>query len=289
MCNVSGKTRVYGIIGDPVEHSLSPVMQNQAMKSAGIDAVYVPFHVTPDTLVAALEGLRALQVNGVNVTLPHKESILPLLDHIDEDAALVGAVNTVVRRGKELIGFNTDMLGFIRSLSEDLHFDPISKNVLLLGAGGACRAAAVGLLRSGVASLSIINRNVERAEQLAERISPFFPDQSITIHGFDDAEYTKKLKQADLVVNTTSIGLKGEEIDFCPVSKIKASASIYDMVYTRSETAFVKTAKTLGLIATDGLGMLASQGEEAFNLWFDIYPEQGLMKKSLLDMCALNS
>ncbi len=287
MIELGGKSRVYGIFGDPVSHSLSPVMQNLAMKAAGLDTVYVPFHVTPQNLSSAVDGMRALQIGGVNITLPHKQHILPLLDRVDEDAELIGAVNTVVCRDTELIGYNTDGLGFIRSLQEDVGFLPSNKSVLLLGAGGACRAAAVALLRSGVNDISIVNRNKERAEQLVKRISSAFPDQSLKVYGLGDAGYVADLQRVDLVVNTTSIGLKGEDISFCPLSKIKASASIYDMVYSQVETPFVHAARSRGLVAADGLGMLAGQGEEAFFLWFGIPPEKGLMKNCLQRICTL--
>lgn len=286
MIELNGNTRVYGIFGDPVAHSFSPGMQNHAMQAAGLDALYVPFHVTPQDLVSAVEGMRALQIGGVNITLPHKQHILPLLDRVDEDAALIGAVNTVVRRGPELIGFNTDGLGFLLSLKEDIGFLPDNRSVLLLGAGGACRAAAVALLRAGVNDISIVNRSRERAEQLVKRLSTAFSDQKIEAYGLDDVGYTTELARVDLVVNTTSIGLKGETIPFCPLSKVKTSASIYDMVYSRAETPFVRAARSRGLIAADGLGMLAGQGEEAFFLWFDVRPEKGLMKNCLQRMCT---
>lgn len=286
MSEICGKSRVYGIFGDPVAHSLSPAMQNLAMAAAGLDAVYVPFHVTPTNLAAAVAGMRALRLDGVNVTLPHKQQVMPLLDRIDADADLIGAVNTIVCRDAELVGFNTDGLGFIRSLQEDLDFHPAGKKVLLLGAGGACRAAAVSLLRAGVRALSIVNRNKERAEQLVARISPAFPEQSIRVHGLNETGYLDDLGEADLVVNTTSIGLKGEVIPFCPLPKIKASASIYDMVYSPVETPFVRAARACGITAADGLGMLAGQGEEAFFLWFGIRPERGLMKNCLQRLCA---
>jgi shikimate dehydrogenase len=289
MFEPDGKTRVFGIFGDPVSHSLSPAMQNLAMQAAGLDAVYVPFHVTPQDLGSAVEGMRALRIGGVNVTLPHKQKIIPLLDRVDEDAALIGAVNTVVRRGAELVGFNTDGLGFIQSLREDVGFNPTGKSVLLLGAGGACRAAAVALLRSGVKRLSIVNRNRARAEQLVARISSVFPEQSIAAYGLDDPGYMDELGRVDLVVNTTSIGLQGEEISFCPLAKVKASASVYDMVYSPVQTPFINAARALGLVAADGLGMLAGQGEEAFFLWFDLRPEKGLMKNCLQHICAVSN
>lgn len=289
MFEINGHTSIYGIFGDPVSHSLSPVMQNMAMKAAGIDAVYVPFHVAPQGLASAVAGMRALQICGVNITLPHKQLILPLLDHVDEDAALIGAVNTVVRSGTELIGHNTDGLGFVQSLREDIEFDPAGKSVLLLGAGGACCAALVALLRSGVNDLCIVNRNKERAEHLAARIAPFFPLQQIRIYGLSDAGYMEDLARVDLVVNTTAIGLKGEAIPFCPLAKVKASASIYDMVYSLVETPFVTAARARGHASADGLGMLAGQGEEAFFLWFDRRPKKGLMKSCLQSACVISN
>lgn len=133
---LTGKTRVLGIFGDPVAHSLSPVMQNQALQQAGIDAVYVPFHVTAEQLPQAVASIRSLGLWGVNVTVPHKEAVFPLLDDIDPAARLIGAVNTIVNRNGRLIGYNTDGLGFLRSLAEDLHFSPDGRRILLLGAGG---------------------------------------------------------------------------------------------------------------------------------------------------------
>ncbi len=281
MFELSGKSRIFGIFGDPVSHSLSPAMQNLAMRAAGIDAAYVPFNVAPQDLAAAVAGMRALKIGGVNITLPHKQLIMPLLDRVDPDAALIGAVNTVVQNDAELVGFNTDGLGFLQSVREDLGFEPAGKSILLLGAGGACRAAAVALLRSGVNDLSIVNRNKERAEDLVGRISHAFPSQSIRAHGLNEAGFVDDLVRADLVVNTTSIGLGGEEITFCPLAKIKTSASVYDMVYSPVETPFVAAARLRGHVAVDGLGMLAGQGEEAFFLWFNVRPEKGLMRNCL--------
>lgn len=288
MAEISGTFRVYGILGDPVSHSLSPIMQNAAIKAAGIDAVYLPFHVVPDRLAAAVEGIRALQIGGVNVTLPHKQQIIPLLDRVDEDAALIGAVNTVVNRNGILTGYNTDSIGFIRSLREDIGFDPAGKSVLLFGAGGACRAAVVALLRAGVNSLFIVNRSRERAERLSREVVSVFPDRTINCHGLGNIDYLEDLGMVDLVVNTTSIGLNGEKISFCPMAKIKASASVYDMVYSTAETPFVCAAKARQLVAADGTGMLAGQGEEAFSLWFDIRPGEGLMRDCLRRLRAPN-
>jgi len=289
MFEISGQTQVYGILGDPVEHSLSPFMQNLAMQKARLKAVYLPFHVSPHELAAAVEGLRALRVGGVNVTLPHKEQIIPLLDKVHEDAALIGAVNTVVRQGDELVGYNTDGLGFIRSLGEDLNFMAQGKRVVLLGAGGACRAAAVSLLRAGCSTLTIVNRNLERAQRLVGCLTSAFSYQEVSSRGIGETAFLTELAKADLVVNTTSLGLKGESISFCPFEKINASALVYDMVYSVVDTPFVRAAKGYNLMVADGIGMLAGQGEEAFSLWFKISPEKGLMKKCLQQRRTANN
>ncbi len=286
--NLSGAASVYGIFGDPVSHSLSPMMQNLAIREAGLDAVYVPFHVPPDKLESAVGAIRSLNIGGVNVTIPHKQQVVSLLDHVDQDAALIGAVNTIVNRNGVLTGYNTDGLGFIRSLSDDLNFDPQGKTVLLFGAGGACRAAMVSLLHVGVKQLCIVNRNLQRAELLKNEMQAVFPDSDLVAYGLETTAWDEYLTHADLVVNTTSMGLGGEELSFCPLAKIKASASVYDMVYSTAETPFVRSARARGLAAADGLGMLAGQGEEAFTLWFDLSPTKGLMRDCLQRLRATN-
>lgn len=280
--NLTGKTRVLGIFGDPVAHSLSPLMQNQALEAAGFDAVYVPFHVRPDKLEQAVEGVRALALLGVNVTIPHKEKIGAYLDEIDEDAKLIGAINTVVSREGRLKGYNTDGLGLIRSLSEDLEFDPRGKRILILGAGGACRAALVSLSRAGAASISIANRTKARAEELSREFGAVFAETDYLSMGLCQEDLSIAVEGVDLVLNTTSIGLKGEVFEDFPWDKMSKETSIYDMVYKPGKTPLVNEAIKKGYLAADGLGMLAGQGEEAFYLWTGDRPEAGLMKACLL-------
>ena len=281
MMSFTGQTQIYGIIGDPISHSLSPLMQNAAIAAAGLDACYLPFHVPSAQLGAAVEGLRALGIDGFNVTLPHKQQILSRLDWVDENATLIGAVNTVVCRQRCLHGYNTDCSGFLRALREDLQFEPAGRNVLLFGAGGACRAALVALLRSQAQNLWLVNRRLDKAQGLAQEFQELFPDQQISAHSLQDTTYRQLLSQADLIVNTTSVGLRGEDLECCPLERVKAGTVVYDMVYTVVETAFVHRARRQGLSAADGLNMLAAQGEDAFFLWHDILAEKGLMKKSL--------
>ena len=279
---VSGKSRVYGLLGDPVAHSLSPLMQNRAFSEHHIDAVYVPFHVLPDDLPTAVKGLRALSIAGVNVTIPHKETILPLLDQIDSAAQLIGAVNTVVNNDGSLIGYNTDASGFMRSVQQELNFLPEGRDILLLGAGGACRAATVALASAGVKSIVVANRSPARAEKLISNLISHFPSVQFSAIDYNDNSYLQFLSGADLIVNTTSVGLHGEEINFLPLERIKGSALIYDMIYSVSETPLIKSARSLSLLCTNGLGMLAAQGEDAFSLWTGIRLPIGTMRRFLV-------
>ncbi len=279
--SISGKSRIYGLVGDPVAHSLSPLMQNHAFKMHNIDAVYIPFHVLPDDLPSAISGLRALNVAGVNVTIPHKEAIIAFLDQIDPEAQLIGAVNTVVNNDGTLVGYNTDASGFMRSVCTELNFIPEGRDVLLLGAGGASRAAAVALASAGVKSMTIANRGQARAEKLINNLMSHFPSIQFSAVDYNDNRYLKAISVADLIVNTTSVGLHGEEINFLPLENIKGSALIYDMIYSFSETPLIKSARSMRLTCINGLGMLAAQGEDAFFLWTGIRLPTDFMRQFL--------
>lgn len=269
---IRGTTQVFGILGDPIKHSLSPVMQNAAFAAIGMDAVYVPFHVTPDALADAIRGLRAQAVRGVNVTIPHKETVCPFLDQIDADAELIGAVNTIVLRDGQLIGYNTDGIGLVNSLKADLGIELRDRCVVVLGAGGAARAAIVALAQQGVRTLAIANRNVNRAKKLVERYREHFPTVNFSAVTLDKAALHTVVSEADLIVNSTAIGLSGESFNVLPWDFVKSSCAIYDMVYAAGETPLVKVAKHHGFLVCDGLGMLIAQGEAAFKLWTHQHP-----------------
>ena len=281
---LSGKSKIYGILGDPVAHSLSPLMHNFAFDRYDIDAVYVPFNVATNSLSMAVGGLRALNVAGFNVTIPHKESIVPLLDHIDPVAKLIGAVNTVVNDCGSLIGYNTDASGFMRAVQAELNFTPHNKEVLFLGAGGASRAAIVGLAEAGTKSIVIANRNVKRAYGLADYMALCFPAVNFSAVGYDSSDYINALSNADLIINATSVGLNGEDVNILPLEYVKSSALMFDMVYSFSETPFVKLARRANMVCTDGLGMLAAQGEDAFYLWTGVRLTTGFMRDYLLKL-----
>ena len=279
---LTGKTRVLGIFGDPVAHSMSPAMQNQALQQAGINAVYVPFHVPAEQLPPAVAAIRSLGLWGVNVTVPHKEAISSLLDEIDPAARLIGAVNTVINRQGRLIGFNTDGLGFLHSLAEDLQFNPQGKRILLMGAGGACRAALVSLCQAGALWVGIANRTRSRAEALVSEFADIFPAVSFEPFGIATEELRRATQNIDLLANTSAVGLKGEVFGGLPWEDLPEEVAVYDMVYSQTGTPLVQEATRRGHRASDGLGMLAGQGEEAFALWTGERPSVGLMKRCLL-------
>ncbi|WP_305042013.1 shikimate dehydrogenase [Geoalkalibacter sp.] len=283
--DISGSTRILGIFGDPVAHSLSPLMQNAALREAGIDAVYVPFHVRPEQLPGAVAGLRHLGIWGVNVTVPHKEAVMALLDEVDEAARLIGAVNTIVHRAGRLCGYNTDGEGLLESLRGDLGFAPAGRRVLLLGAGGACRAALAALAAGGAAWIGLANRSLSRAQALVDHFAPHFPGTAFAVLPLSTQDADEKLARAlstvDLLVNTTSLGLHGEDISL-PWQALAPCAPVCDMVYRRGGTPLYHEARARGHLVTDGLGMLAGQGERAFFLWTGQKPPFGVMKARLL-------
>ncbi len=279
--NIRGTTAVYGIFGDPVAHSLSPPMQNAAFADGGIDAAYVPFHVSPDALKGAVEGIRALGIRGVNVTVPHKEAIVALLDRLDPLAESIGAVNTVRNDGGILTGFNTDATGFLRSVHDDLGCRPEGGRFLLLGAGGACRAAVAALAGAGASSIAIANRTEARAQGLVERCRVDYRGTSFASLPLDPHRLAAVLPEVDLVVNTSAAGLQqGSCIDL-PWSRLRCEALFYDMVYDREGTPMLRRAAAHGIRGAHGLGMLAAQGEDAFFIWTGRRPAPGLMRKVL--------
>lgn len=278
---LNGRTSVVGIFGDPVAHSLSPRMQNAAIEAANLDAVFVPFHVTATQLCDAVAGMRALAIRGVNLTIPHKEAACRLVDELDAQAKLIGAINTIVNDGGRLRGLNTDAPGLLKALETDLGVDVGGRRVLLAGAGGACRAALVACAQAGAAWIGIANRTRERALLLMDELAPQFPGTAFAVYPLSPA-LTKTCPQSvDLLINTSAVGLKGEDFGFPLTDCVAPGGAVYDMVYGASATPLVEDARHKGLAAADGLGMLAAQGEAAFRAWFGSPPPAGVMRRAL--------
>ena len=262
---VFGNTQIFGIMGHPVEHSLSPVMHNAAFEALGIHAVYVPFQVKPEDLGKATLALRALTVTGVNVTVPHKGAVIEFLDELDPSAKQTGAVNTIVQKNGKLYGYNTDGPGFLLSLQKDGHFDPAGKKVVILGAGGAAAAVAMALAGAGVRRIVIANRNKTRAEILAKRVQRNFDRETLPVALDESRALYWLIRESDLLVNATSVGLKGHRASEHQPEQPASQTFVFDLIYR--ETALLKMAKRRGLKHLDGLGMLVSQGARSFEIF----------------------
>ncbi len=262
---LNGDTKLFGIIGHPIKHTLSPVMQNAAFQELGIKATYVPFPVGVDNLETVLKTLPQMGVSGVNITVPHKQAALTLMDTISEEAKKICAINTVLFKGNKLHGHNTDGIGFIRSL-EEKGINPKGKNALVLGAGGAARAVAVALADAGVKELYLYNRTRERADLLSQHIDHHFTYCSP--HVLEDHQIRSKedLEHIDIVVNATTLGLNPS--DPIPVSPIffKKGTLFYDLIY-HGETNWIQVAKQSKMEVLNGLSMLVHQGALSFEFW----------------------
>lgn len=283
---ITGKTKNLGVIGYPIAHSLSPVIHNQALAKAKLDYVYTALKVAPENLATAVNGLRALNYRGFNVTIPHKAAIMSLLDEIDEDAKIIGAVNTVVNDNGLLKGYNTDAAGFINAL-KDTGFILENSEVVLLGAGGAARAIIWGLIKNKVKAIHIGVRNLAKVKDLVQEFSAY---TVITADNFAADSFKAKLKNADLLVNTTPLGMTPKVDAMPPIDwqDVNPTAFCYDIIYTPAVTRFLREAKANGHKILNGEGMLAGQGAAAFALWTGVEPDLELMKKSLRESLAAN-
>jgi shikimate dehydrogenase len=264
---ISGHTRTIAIFGDPIGHTLSPAIHNAAFESLGLDLVYQPFHVRPSDLKAAVASIRALGFIGANITIPHKEKVMRFLDSIDPRAKEIGAVNTIVNRDGKLTGYNTDGAGYLLSLREDTGFVASGKKVVILGAGGASRAIFYALLEARPGAVVITNRTLKRAKDLVREFSLRFPKARIRTVPFEPEALCAEARDADLVINTTSLGMTGQgKLDF-PVECLPKRAVVSDIVYRPLATDFLKKAGSRGLKTHDGLSMLIRQGSIGFELW----------------------
>ena len=261
-------TRLAGIFGYPLAHSLSPAFQQAAFNHYGLDARYLAWETPPDALAAEVAKLRGGDFIGANVTIPHKQAVMALLDEVAPLAEAIGAVNTIVKRGGRLVGYNTDAHGFMRALKEDAAFEPSGRRALLLGAGGAARAAAFALCQEGVASLAIANRTLERAEALVAALRA--DGASVSAISADDAALHDAALNADLIVNSTSVGMRhGGAEGQTPLAGglIPHDAVALDMVYNPQHTPLLAAARSAGARAVGGMPMLIYQGAAAFEMW----------------------
>lgn len=269
-----------GIIGDPVAHSMSPFMHNAAFAHLGLDFVYVPFRVGAARLGDAIAGIRGLGLHGCNVTVPHKEAVIPLLDQITPLARTIGAVNTVTNDGGVLVGDNTDAPGFLRAL-EQRSVDPSAKKVLVLGAGGAARAIAVGLAER-CSELTICNRTLPRATRLAEFVSSLSGAHARVV-AWGSEQMIQELRHADVVVNATSLGMGSLNTETpVPEGLLRPEMVVVDIVYNPPRTRLLRQAEAAGVRAIGGVDMLLWQGALAFKTWTGLEAPVAVMRQAVV-------
>ena len=266
--------RHIGLIGYPVKYSISPFFQQAALDYYELDICYEAWETLPGELEETVSRLRHPQNLGGNVTVPYKESVLPLLDEIDEVASLIGAVNTIVKRDDRLEGFNTDAHGFIQALREQGNFEPESKQAIILGAGGAARATSFALMQEKAGSLTILNRTLERAEALADSLRSCQAstglETKIVVLPWSTVNMPGTFEHCHLIVNCTTIGMKhspGEGKSPLSLETIPSTALVYDLIYNPSPTPLLQLAQRAGANILGGLPMLVYQGVASFELW----------------------
>ncbi len=273
--NISGKTKIVGIFGYPVEHSLSPAMHNAAFNYLKLDFCYVPFSVSPDSLENAIKGIRALNISGVNVTIPHKENVAAFLDNLSDEARFIGSVNTITNSEGKLTGDNTDGKGFMNSLAE-ADIDITDKKVLLLGAGGAARAVGYYICKDA-SKLYIYNRNILRAQSLTTHLYPF--NKNVETAGEDLINDSSFISDISMIINTTPLGLKSGDPLPLNTSLLNKRQIVCDLIY--KETPLLQKASGIGCKTLNGMGMLLWQGVLAFEKWTGIQPPVRIMREAL--------
>jgi shikimate dehydrogenase len=276
---ITGKTKLLGLIGDPVEHTLSPYMHNAAFKSLNLDYVYIPFHVKKIELKAAIEGASSLEIKGLNVTIPHKTEVMKFLDVLDDTAELIGAVNTI-KFDDEIKGYNTDGLGAVRAIEETSTVR--DKKIVILGAGGASRAISFQIILSGAGRVIIANRTLEKASLLKKNLVEKLDANVEAIDLGEKLNY--ELKDADILINTTPIGMY-PNIHQKPLVTSKMmheNLIVNDIIYNPLKTGILREAVKANAKIVTGVKMLIYQGIESFKIWTEVEPPVDVFKKALL-------
>ncbi|MDM8000683.1 MAG: shikimate dehydrogenase [Dehalococcoidia bacterium] len=263
-------TRLVTLIGYPLKHSVSAVFQQAAFSECGLDLKYENWETPEAELAGAVDRLRGVSIAGANVTIPCKEKIVPLLDELSDTAQRISAVNTVVNRDGRLMGFNTDVEGFVSSLLHDAGYRLRNRKVVLLGAGGVARAVMFALLNQEVTWVTVFNRSVDRGRALVRAFTRSAGRIPLTALPWEDLETSVALKDCDLLVNCTSIGMRYSSTEGetpLVADLIPKDALVYDLVYNPEETPFLREAKKAGAETLGGLSMLIHQGAASFELW----------------------
>ena len=261
-------------------------MHNTAIKHLGLDYIYLPFEVKKENIALAIGGLKGLGIAGINVTIPHKESVIPYLDTLDDSAGLIGAVNTIKLEDGSLKGYNTDGLGFLKSLKIDAQEEAKGKNIIILGAGGAARAIAIQMALEGAKGITIANRTVERGIELEGYINSGVKGQGsrvIKAVSLNDSSLIEYFKGADIIINTTSVGMKDSDTPLFPYNYISDRHLVCDIVYKPIETKLLKKASLRGARILNGLGMLVYQGSLSFKIWTGHEMPVEIVRKVLME------
>ena len=263
--NISGKTAVYGVIGDPIEHTLSPAMQNAAFEALGMDCLFLSFQVLPSRVEDALRGMRSLGLRGLNVTMPHKNAVIPFLDEVDETAQFLRSVNTILNDGDKLRGFSTDGAGAHRALEEN-GVGLAGKKLLVLGGGGAAKAVAYTLARE-VTELTLLNRTPEKLEELAKAINKKY-QRKVAVGSISPNEIQRSLKEIDVLINATSVGMHPHSSQTLVKPEwLGPHLTVMDIVYNPLKTKLAQDAEAAGSRVISGVEMLIYQGAASFEIW----------------------
>jgi shikimate dehydrogenase len=278
LLNKMPSTKIYGVLGYPAKHSLSPVMHNAAFKALRINAEYKIFEIEPYELNIFLTSLSKNNIFGLNVTVPYKEKVMPSLDSISSEAELIGAVNTIKVSKFRLGGFNTDGEGFLKSLSEDLNFEPKGKNIAILGAGGAAKAVSVFLSKHKPKAIAVYDIDKAKLSGLIAHLKD----------NFDDIDYVAassiaelSIEKCNLLINATPIGMKDDDPCLVNSEVLHSKLLVYDLIYNPPETKLLALAKEVGAKVSNGLGMLLHQGALSFELWTDKKAPVKVMREAL--------
>lgn len=280
MGRIKGSTQLTCIIGSPVDHSKSPYMHNLAFEKLGLDYAYMAFDIKEGALKQGVDGLRTLNVRGFNITMPHKQEVMKYLDKIEEDAKLIGAVNTVLNNNGKLIGYNTDGKGFIKSL-EERNVKYIDEKIVIIGAGGAAKAIAIELALKGVKNIVIVNRTLEKAEAISHTINKNIEGSESRSLVLDEKLLKEELKDASILINTTSVGM-GDSIDKNIIKNedtLHKDLFVADLIYNPVKTKFLSMAEEKGCRIMNGLDMLVYQGALVFKIWTGADMPVEVMKK----------
>jgi shikimate dehydrogenase len=279
--SITGKTRVCGVIGDPIEHSLSPILHNAAFNSLNLGYVFLAFKVKSAEVGNAISGMRALDIHGLNVSMPHKKAVINYLYEIDQTAKFLNAVNTIYNKNGKLLGFNTDGVGALKALKEN-GANPAGKKVLLLGSGGAARAIAYALAQEAD-ELVVLNRTVEQAKELASLLNRTF-SKKVVADSLTPSAIQENLRGCDILVNATSVGMKPNANQSVIAPEwLKPNLAVMDIVYNPIETKLAKDAKSAGAKVVSGVEMLIYQGAASFEIWTGKSAPVEVMRKAALD------